>query len=155
WTDQDKCQNASNIEQIAFISGRSELCSPVLETYQLDRSEAIWQMNRKDRNRKQNGGRNTHERNEGPNQESDARDDLGGDCDPSHKVRQRNTHRTKNACEHFWAFGPFRKAVRQKSITKDQSERDCCVWGRLYPHIPPIQHIRYQRRHCLFLHRDV
>jgi hypothetical protein len=34
----------------------------------------------------------------------------------------------KNAGEHFWAFRPFRQAVRQKSITNNQSKRERGIW---------------------------
>src|SRR5215471_14267454 len=107
WTNQDQCQNASNVEQIAFVSGWSKLCSPVVDAHQLDRKEAIWQMDREDRNCKQDDGWNTHQINKGSDQESYATDDLGGDCDPSHEVRQRDTRRLKNASENSWALGPF------------------------------------------------
>src|SRR5215475_561330 len=112
WTYQDQRNNASNVEQIAFISGWSELCSAVIDAHQLDRDEAIWQMDREDRNCKQDDGWNTHQINKSSDQESDAADELGGDCDPSHDMRQRDTRRLKNTGEHFWASGPFRQAVR-------------------------------------------
>ena|SRR5215469_363042 len=136
WTNEHKCQYASNVEEIAFVSGWSELCSPVVDTYQLDRNEAVWQMDREDRNHKQNDCWNTHQRNKGSDQESDATDDLCGDCDPSHQVRQRDSRRLKYAREHFWAPGPFRLAVRQKSITNNQSKEDRRVRRKLRPRLP-------------------
>src|SRR6266566_936617 len=96
WTNQHKRQNASNVEQIAFVSGRSELCSPVVDAHQLDRTEAVRQMNLEDCNCKQNDCWNTHQRNEGADQESDASDDLSDNRDTSHEVRQRNTCRLRN-----------------------------------------------------------
>src|SRR5262249_44828429 len=146
-TNQHKGDKSSNVEEIAFVPGRPELRSTIVDAYQLDRKEAIWQMDREDRNRKQNDGRNTHERNEGSDQESDASENLGGDCDPSHNVRQRNTRRMKNASERCWSPGPFRQTVCQKSITNNKSKGDRCVWRKLRPDIPPIQYTRCQSRH--------
>src|SRR5215470_7218259 len=137
WTNEHKRENASNIEEIAFVSWWSKLCSPVVYAHQLDRKEAVWQMDGEDRNSKQNDGWNTHQINEGSDQESDGRDDLGGDRDPSHDVRQRDACRLKNAGEHFWALGPFRQAVRQKSETNNQSKQDRCVWRKLRPRLTP------------------
>src|SRR4030095_1696175 len=36
WTNQRERDNTSNVEEIALVSGRSELCSPVADTYQLN-----------------------------------------------------------------------------------------------------------------------
>src|SRR5215831_14552311 len=104
-------------------------------------------MNREDGYRKQNDGRNTRERNEGASKESDANSKLGGDRDPGHEVRQRNTSCLKNAGEYLRAFGPFRETVRQKSITNNQSKQDRRVRRRLRARLPPSQHFRCETRH--------
>src|SRR5262249_40820148 len=52
WTNQRKRHYASNVEEIAFVSRRPELCASVADAQQLDRNETIWQMDREDRNRK-------------------------------------------------------------------------------------------------------
>lgn len=85
-------------------------------------------MNREDRDPKKNDGWNTYQGNKGSRQKSETTDDLCGDCDPSHEVRHGDTGRMKNAGEHFWAFRPFRQAVRQKSITNNQSKRERGIW---------------------------
>jgi len=103
-------------------------------------------MDREDRNRKQNNGRNTHERNEGSGQEGDADDDLSDDCDPNHNVRQRDTRPMENASERFWPLEPFRQTVCQKSITNNQSKGNRSVGRKLRPDIPPIQPIQQLRK---------
>ena len=128
WTNQYERHNASYVEQIAFVSGWPELCSPVLNANQLDRAEAVWQMDCENRNRRQNGGWNTHQRNERANQESKATYDLSGDCDPTHKVRQRNTRRLKNPAN---ASGPLdhfaRPCARNPKATINRS--GIAAWG--------------------------
>src|SRR5215469_11877551 len=104
-------------------------------------------MDREDRNRKQNDGRNTRERNEGANQESEANANLSGDCDPGHDVRHRNTRRLKNPGEHFWSPRPFRQAVRQESITYNQSKEGQGVGRKPLPCLPPTQPFRRATRH--------
>lgn len=61
-------------------------------------------MDCEDCNCEQNDRWNTYQRNQGSDEESDAGDNLGDDCDPSHEVRQGNTSRLKNAGERFWSF---------------------------------------------------
>src|SRR6266849_10088281 len=107
-------------------------------------------MDREDRNCKQNDGWNAHQRNEGSDQEDDPRDNLSGDCDPSHTLPQRNTHCMKDAGEHFWSLGPFRQTVCQKSITSNQSKGDRRIGRKPRSQIPPSQYFRGESRHCSF-----
>src|SRR5215831_9071571 len=83
-----KRHDRNNVEKVAFISRRAELCSSVDYADQFDRAETVWQMNREDRNRKQNDSRNTCERNEGASQESDANGEFGHDCEPRSEERR-------------------------------------------------------------------
>src|SRR5215467_7803399 len=136
WTNPCKRHDASNVEQIAFVSRRPELRSSIVDAYQLDRTEAIWQMDRENRYRKQNDGRNTHQRNKGSDQESDASNKLSGDCDPGHKVRPRNTRGIKNAGERFRSPEPFRQTMCEKSITDHQSQGDPRIGLKSRLHIP-------------------
>lgn len=109
-------------------------------------------MDCEDCNREQNDRWNTHQRNKGSDQESDASDNLSDDCDPNHKVRQRDTRRVKNAGERFWSFCPFRQAVRQESETNYQSKRNPCIGRQLRPDIAPSQYFRGESSHCFTSH---
>src|SRR5262249_10766011 len=145
--NQCKRHDARNVEEIAFISRRSELCSPVVDTHQLDRKEAVGQMHGEDRNQKQNDGWNTHERNESANQESDANRKLSRDCDPGHEWGEGNTSRLKNAGEHCWSPRPFRQAVGQESIPNNQSKEGLRVGRKPRPCLPPSHYFRRETRH--------
>jgi hypothetical protein len=58
------------------------------DTHQLDRTETVWQMDSKDCNSKWNDGWNTYQGNKASGQKSETSDELSGNCDPSHEVRQ-------------------------------------------------------------------
>src|SRR5215472_9894956 len=62
-------------------------------------------------------------------------------------MRERNTSRLKNACEYFWAFGPFREAVGQESITNNQSKEGLRVGRKPHPCLPPSHYFRRETSH--------
>src|SRR5215469_777535 len=131
--DQHERDNTRNVKKIAFVSGRPELRSSLIDTQQLDGTEAIWQMDRENRHQKQNQGRNAHKRNKGSSEEGDAGDKLSGDCYPGNDVRHGNARGLKNASERFWSSRPFRQTMCQKPITDNQSKRDPSVRHEFLP----------------------
>src|SRR5262249_47386764 len=136
-----------NVQKIAFVSGRSELGPSITDAQQLDRAETIRQMNREDRYREQDDARNADKRDEASDQDGNATQKFRGDCEPSHQLRSGNTDGLKDRRESGWSFVPFRKAMREKSITNNQSKRDRRVWRTFRPYVPPSPYVTHESRH--------
>src|SRR5207244_12410358 len=96
WTSQHKRDNARHVEEIAFISRRPEPRSPIADADQLDRTEAIRQPDGEDRHRKQNDGRNAHQRNECADQKREAGNGVCSYRDATHAVPARSPRRTED-----------------------------------------------------------
>src|SRR5262249_11476911 len=103
WTNQHKRQNACNVEEVAFVSGWSKLRPSLAKAQQLDRTEAIWKMNREDRDSEHNDRWNADERNEGPNQDGNATQKLSADRQPSHQLRRRNANSAEDRSKCVWS----------------------------------------------------
>src|SRR5215510_2772522 len=149
WTNQRQRHNTCDVEEIAFVSGRSELCASIGDAQQLDRAETIRQMNREDCYCEQDDARNADERDEASDQDGNATQNFSGDRQPGHQLRSRNADGVKDRRERFWSTVPFRKAMCEKSITNNQSKGDRRVGRRLRPHIPPSPYVPNGSRHCV------
>src|SRR5262249_29675312 len=144
WTNQQQHDERCNVEKIAFVSGRSELCPSIGDAQQLDRAETIRQMNREDCYRQQNDARNADERDEASDQDGNATQNFSGDGQPGHQLRSRNADGVKDRRERFWSAAPFCKAVCDKSKTNNQSKGDRRVGRTLRPHTPPSPYVPYE-----------
>ena len=124
---QSESQKTSDIEQVAFIAGRAELCAAVDDACELDGTEAVGEMHGDDGDGEQDDGGNADERDEGAKQDGDAAEDLGGDGEPCHEVSGRNSGGVQDAGECFRAFGPLGEAVCEKAVADEEPERKHCV----------------------------
>src|SRR5262249_30629776 len=131
--NQQKHDERCNVEKIAFVSRGSELSPSVADAEQLDRAEAIWQMNRENGYRQQDDAGNADERDEASDQDGNATQNFGGNCEPGHQLRSRNADGMKNRSERCRSAVPFRKAMCEQSITNNQSKRDRRVGRTLRP----------------------
>src|SRR5215831_9360851 len=148
-THQRKRDDGCDVQEIAFVSGRSELWASVADAQHLDRAETIGQMNREDCYGEQDDAGNAHQRDEGSQQEGHATQKFSGGREPSHHVRCRNTDSVKDRRERFGASVPFRKPMCEKSIANDQSKRDRRVGRTLRPQNPPSPYAPDESRHCI------
>jgi Major intrinsic protein len=116
WCSQGQVQKAGDVQQIAFVSRRSELSSSVSDAHEFDRAEAIGKMDRQDRYNEQRDGRNTHESDKCVHEDVDTSEDLGDNGDPSHQLRCRNSDRVQDQGKGIGIFGPLRDTVCRESV---------------------------------------
>src|SRR5262245_40882735 len=146
WTNQQQRDDRCNVQKIAFVPGRNELGPSITDAQRLDRGETIRQMSREDCYCEQDDARNADERDEASDQDGNATQKFRGDCEPSHQLRSRNADGVKDRRKRVWSFVPFRKAVREKSITNNQSKRDRRVGRTARPHVPPSPYVPHESR---------
>ena len=123
-THQDKRDKTGDVEEIAFVSGRSELSPAAGDTHQLDGAEAVGQMHGEDSDRQQDDGGNAYECDEGSDEDRDAAANFGGNGKPGHELRRGDADGVEDGGERGRSLVPFRETMGQKSVADDQSKWD-------------------------------
>ena len=125
----DESGQAGQIQQIGFVSGRPEHGAGRGDGDQLDRAEAVRQMDREYGH--QQHGRDGHadERHERAEKNGHAAEHLDQDRERGHEMGRGNDDGVQDAGEHIGTFHELGVSVREEAISDDQAERDGCTAG--------------------------
>src|SRR5580698_4070842 len=96
-------------------------------------------MDREDRYDQQHNGRDTYQGDKGAKEDRNSAEDLGGNGEPRHQVRCRNSDRVQDRGKGGRAFGPLRETVCQKTVACDEPNREHCIWRK--PSRPGLLHL--------------
>src|SRR6266852_6857882 len=84
---EDEGGEAGEVEQVALIAGRSELCAGGSDGHELDGAEPVTQMDGKDGDQEECGHRDTDEWDECSGKNRDAAKEFDENGEPCHEVR--------------------------------------------------------------------
>jgi hypothetical protein len=98
----------------------TEVSPGSVERLQLDGAESVRQMNRKNRNKKNNGHRNGRERDQSARQDHQPGDELDHDGRPAQKDGSWKSHRVQHANERVRPALELGEAVLHKAEADDE-----------------------------------
>ena len=111
------------VEKVDLVAGRTELRPGGRHLAKLDRTKAVGQVHGNRRHQQDRRQRHADEGNPGADEDGKSTNELAGNRQPRHRVRPGNSERAKGRGESVRSVHDLRIAVRDKTVTDDQSQR--------------------------------
>lgn len=92
--------------------------------HELDGTEAEGQMNGEGGYQKENGKRNTGQKNKSAQENGDAAKQLGQDSEPGHEMRRRDTESVENGGEGIRSTRKLGEAMLDETKADEQAQRE-------------------------------
>ncbi len=121
---QAERDKSRKIEQVCLVARLPEMGAGGIERLQLDRAEAVREMDREYGHQQDDRQRDRHERNKRANDDQKSSDDLHENGRPAHQEGGRDTDGVQDTDEIVGTSGKFRIAVLQETKTDSQPERN-------------------------------